>query len=426
MKNMIFLFLLFSTLIFAQENLHQAVQLTQEGFRATESVGIILNANCTDGSQPIDNGTSKYQMLICEESKAPLFKTTNSHDILEMDIVANHKKINNPNFRSWDNVDSISSPAIISYKEDGKEIKVAAKLTPRGNSRFECDPRPLKVTFEDEEILNGFGDVNPLEAYQKLNDLRATTALTEGKKQKNNIFKGLGDDIKIVNPCAHPEGSWLGAKTKEDQDDKLLKEYTIYKMFETLNTSTLKTRLTKINYKNPDGSLNKSVYSFVREPEGKTAKRCGLENGQYQGVDENGNELNPIENESSAFTLDLLFQFIGGEDYNKDGHNVQLAHKNDRGQYYIGYDYDTSAFVTPFYMTSSEEESVISMKTNLERLLQNADKEMAKTQVAYFLSKKENMLEMIKTSPMNQNSKDQFIQKFDMQIGVLEEFMKKN
>ncbi len=359
---------------------------------------------------PVSNEIPPEPMVKCKDSKSPLFANKMPNDVLNVEIIADHQKLNSG---------EESRPGVIVYEENGKKTVVGTNLKPRGNSRASCFPKPLKAEFESEEQMKSLGgrsDSTPESLYKKLVTLREKTKFNKAVSQDTNIFDKLGDDIKIVNPCEiKGERNWLGAEDLKEQEEKLLREFYTYKILEELGTSTLKTRLAHITYKNPDGTISSSGYSFFREPESKVASRCG----QIKGKGDKDNSA------TSEFQTKLIFAFIGGIDYNINiDHNIAFMHSEAGTTSYIPYDFDTSALVTPYYTSGNNQEAKEYMVLELEKMLSRAPKEIAKIQTQQFLGKKEEILLVIKNSLLNKSAKEDVLEKINLQFGVLEKFIK--
>ncbi len=277
-----------------------------------------------------------YKPFQCAGSSAPLFREGSSTTPITLTLKADFGKIN-----SYDHVDGdeqlAKSEGTLSYSHPrtNQLINIKALFKARGSYRFEeCSNRPLKFIISAEEK-------------QRLNN-----------QFNDHLFKGNGKKLKLVTACH------LGAEYEEEQQ-KLLKEFYLYQVLDTLSTPGLKTRLVKLKYLDPTGYMIGESWGFLREPEKKMVKRCGFikepktirfrRNDQNQRVRYVYNEAGelvpyyPKFNATSLFQIHLLNHLIRNTDYMiKHSHNViRMMHPVTKELYLAGYDYDLSAVVGP-------------------------------------------------------------------------------
>lgn len=185
----------------------------------------------------------------------------------------------------------------------GKTEKFSVKVMVRGNFRLNpeiCSFPPLLVNFK-------------------------------GKEVKNTIFDNQ-NKLKLVTPC-------------QDEED-VIEEYMIYKMYNEVTDLSMKVRLAKILYY--DTATDRKLfekYSFFLEDKDKVAKRNGLV--------AKDRFVTPFDLNQENFKKMALFEYLVG---NKDWHvtsrkNIVLMHSEDPavGLIAVPYDFDLSGLVDAEY-----------------------------------------------------------------------------
>ena len=153
----------------------------------------------------------------------------------------------------------------------------------------------------------------------------------KGKEVRNTIFDNQ-DKLKLVTPCQNEED--------------VVEEYMVYKMYNEVTDLSMKVRLAKILYF--DTSSNRKLfekYSFFVEDKSNTAKRNELT--------VKDRFITPFDLNQENFKKMAIFEYLVG---NKDWHvtsrkNIVLMQSEDRsiGLIAVPYDFDLSGFVNPDY-----------------------------------------------------------------------------
>lgn len=192
---------------------------------------------------------------------------------------------------------------LIYFSETGDTLHLDVKLMVRGNFRRDpsiCSFPPLWVNFKKKEVVN-------------------------------TLFNNQ-DKLKLVTPCG-------------SQED-VIKEYTVYKLYNEVTDLSMKVRLAKILYF--DTSENKKLfekYSFFLEDKDKVAERNGLE--------AKDRFLTPFDLESESFKTLAVFQYlIGNKDwYVTSRKNLVIMQSDDfsKPPYAVPYDFDLSGLVDAEY-----------------------------------------------------------------------------
>ena len=366
----------------------------------------------------------RYRPLHCKSSKSPLFQA-GPNDLLRLDIISDFAHVNKETYS-----ETGGDSAIISYLDKNGERKyIPAFVKDRGNSRRDfCEWVPLRIIFESPDIEKQLertlknippGEEKLVKMYRELKAIRKKP-LTKGVGQKDNIFRKLGDDIKLVTHCGKSTWKRVGGDTQEEQEERLLQEYYIYQVLNQLHSVTLKTRLAEVTYRDPAGNILITRKAFFREPRSRLAKRCGLSNHPYPSIESNG--INPV----SWFQLELYNEFVYFKDYGRDGRNVNWLYRND-GQIFAGpYDFDLSGIIVPDYRPNSN-----SLEGNLQDYFQSwinlhDGDEMAAVQIFFIVAHKKSMRKVLEESLLNEKKRTHMLNWFDSYMAVLEQFVKTN
>lgn len=195
-------------------------------------------------------------------------------------------------------------PAELEYQlKGGKRVILPVRIKARGNFRLNpdnCSFPPLMINFE-----------------------KSTTS--------NTLFENQ-EKLKLVTPC-------------QDEED-LMEEYVVYKMYNLVTDMSMRARLVSISYY--DTGTDKKLftrYSFFIENEDRIAKRIDAK------VIEK--EINADEVERENFKKMSVFQYmIGNIDWNITAMKNIILMQPEKGEgnpYAIPYDFDFSAFVDAKY-----------------------------------------------------------------------------
>ncbi len=195
------------------------------------------------------------------------------------------------------------SSELIYYNASNEPVKLSVKVMVRGNFRLKptnCNFPPLLVNFRGNDV-------------------------------KNTIFEDQ-DKLKLVTPC-------------QDEED-LIDEYTIYKLYNQVTDLSFKVRLVKILYF--DTGLNKPVfekYSFFLEDKEHVAER--------NNVIAKDRSATPFDiNKDNYIKLSVFQYLIGNKDWwISSRKNIVIMQPKDSssGLYAVPYDFDFSGLVNADY-----------------------------------------------------------------------------
>ncbi len=384
-------------------------------FRATAALvaGLLCAATALAGAQ------ESYRPLRCGASGSPLFQA-GPNDVLKLGIISDFEYINREIYS-----ETGGDFGILSYSGgEGGRVHLPVFIKDRGHSRRDfCEWVPLRIIFLDPELRQRLeervppeGD-RPLRMYRELKRLRKGRPPDRGVAQKGDLFRKLGDDIKLVTHCGKSSWKRVGGDTRKEQEARLLQEYYIYQVLDQLGSVTLKTRLAEITYRGPDGGVMLTRKAFFREPRSRLAKRCGLSKRPWPGVVERGIDA------TSWFQLELFNRFVYFRDYGRDGRNVNMLYRKDGWIFTGPYDFDLSGIIVPDYRPNGA-----SLEENLRSyfgpwIAYHEGDERAVVQVFHIVKRRDRMRRVLEQSLLDPERRAHMLGWFDSYMAVLERFI---
>ncbi len=259
---------------------------------------------------------------------------------------------------------------------DSSVVKENIRIQARGHMRRAmCDIPPLKLLFRNESS-------------PRLSCLNS---------------------LKLVNCC----------RFRAADEQFVLKEYLIYKMYNMLTEKSFRARLVNITFedtKDKKEPINK--YGFVLEDVDALAKR-----NKCKEVD--SVKLHPDATDREQMTLVALFEYmIGNTDWSvPNNHNIKLiVPKKDKKArpYGVPYDFDHSGMVNTDY---AAPDAIMGIETVVERLYRGFPRTMEELQAALqvFKDNKEKMYAMVLNfEPLKMPLRKSMIRYLDEFYGVIE------
>jgi hypothetical protein len=202
------------------------------------------------------------------------------------------------------------------------------------------------------------------------------------KNNKNAAFYHL-KSLKLVNTC---KPSW-------QDDQNLLKEFLIYKIYNLVTDKSFRVRLLNLSYKDSSGKRKTiTEHAFLIEDIREVAKRNNCD-------DWTGKKIAAAATNRQQMTLMAIFEYmIGNTDWAvMAGHNIKLIHtKSDSTSrpFAVPYDFDYSGFVNAYYAIPDERLGIESVRERLYRGLPRAPEEL-KQAFNIFNSQKANIYSLI-------------------------------
>lgn len=204
--------------------------------------------------------------------------------------------------------DSTYIDSQIEYQvKDNTWETLTVELRKRGNNRLKnCFFPPLKVKVKKSNV-------------------------------KNTLFEGH-KNFKIVLPCL----------LEKDNNDNVVKEYLVYKLFEVVSPYHFKARLLSIEFEDIRGGNNKSyeLKGILTEDDKHVAKR--FDGKVYE------RPMHPLNQEPLSSVRNAFFQFmIGNTDFSTAyQHNIKVIYIN-KEMIPIPFDFDMSGFINTSYAAAS-------------------------------------------------------------------------
>ncbi len=264
-------------------------------------------------------GAATVTLTVTARAQSPLFDT---HEVLDVRIATDLKGL----MAERDSLQLETFPGTISYvAADGRPVPVQVGLKLRGHWRRQkrnCDFAPIKVDFPK--------------------GARAGT-----------IFEGQGD-LKLVVHC----------RKGERFQQYVLREYLVYRLYNTLTPVSHRARLVRSWYVDTTGRSDSLVgYAFFLENDRKAAERNGA-----RLVPATGATWDHMDSDHGA--LVSAFEYlIGGSDWSLPGlHNIILLRHQETGAVLpLAYDFDWTGIVNTTYAAPDYRLPIRSVRERLYR-----------------------------------------------------------
>ncbi len=252
----------------------------------------------------------------------------------------------------------VFQPAVLTFHnldEDG-EIKAPLQVKLRGNfRRMNCSFASITFDFKDKD-----------------------------KKSRVSNLKQL----KVVVPC-----EW-----GTDDEQWVIKEYLVYKMFQMFTDKSFRVRLLRFNFDDNSDSIKPyKQYGFILEDVDDLAKRV---DSKEVGDEKIGSE----DTDRMHATLVSIFQYmISNSDWKVPvRHNIKMIRPKDSAEakpYVIPYDFDYSGAVNALY---AEPAPYLGIEKVTDRLYLGFPRtiEEINSILKLFLQKEEEVINMISSFPL--------------------------
>ena len=248
-------------------------------------------------------------------------------------------------------------PATITYpNEDGKTVTIPLQIRTRGHSRLlrqTCDFPPLRLEFPKDQM-------------------------------RKTMFDGYGP-IKLGTHC----------RPVNDFEQYVLREYTVYRMYNLLTPYSYRARLAKATY--IDSVQKKTVatrYAMFIEDDDEVAKRM-----VGRVTDRKGLLFYNVD--PDTLVLMTLFEYmIGNTDMSMmQLHNVTMVERPDRSLFSVPYDFDYSGLVDAAYAVADTKQ--LGIQSVRDRLYRGPCKTAAELEpyFAKFRAAKPNIMALFDALP---------------------------
>lgn len=218
------------------------------------------------------------------------------------------------------------------------------------------------------------------------------------------------EKLKIVSAC----------EMQQINEQYILREYLIYRVFNQLTDKSLKVRLLKIDFVDSKGKFEAVTrYGFVVEDEYMMVRRLNGMILKSEGIQEQATNKKQI-------VMLSIFQFmIGNTDWQVDRlQNVNILKINEASEvtpYVIPFDFDYSGMVNASYATPSP---VLGIKSFRERIYLGKcyTEEELKNTIGYFIQKRETIYTLYNQfEPFDESSLNQSIDFLDSFYKIIQD-----
>lgn len=184
----------------------------------------------------------------------------------------------------------------------------------------------------------------------------------------------------------------IGCGNSTDDEQLVLKEYLVYKMYNLLEEKSFRARLVRVNYRDTRNKIKPfSQYAFFMEDDNDMARRNGCEKRDKA-------TFLTESTDRAIMTKVAVFEYmISNGDWSVPGnHNIKLIFtKNEQSlPISVPYDFDHSGFVNAGYAVPNE---LLGSETVTERVYRGFPRKMEELQATFeiFRNKKESIISLI-------------------------------
>jgi hypothetical protein len=216
------------------------------------------------------------------------------------------------------------------------------------------------------------------------------------RRQYCNIPPIMMNFRNASSPLLSPLGKLklvIGCGTNGNDEQLLLKEYLIYKIYNILEEKSFRVRLIRMNYNDTRGKVKPfSQYAFLIEDDNDMAMRnnCVKKPKAQYAMESTNREL---------MTKVAVFEYmISNGDWSvPNNHNIRLIYNKDNQYelpFTVPYDFDHSGFVNASYATPNE---LLGTESVTERVYRGFPRTMEELQKVFdiFRGKKTEIMQLI-------------------------------
>lgn len=275
------------------------------------------------------------------------------------------------------------------FKEDGiVELTLTTDIVKmqkeKGQDIFQ--PATVSLRFPDNSVIEEPVTVAPRGHFRREN-CNIPPILVDFSTPASPLLSPLGK-LKLV----------IGCGSNGNDEQLVLREYLIYKIYNILEQKSFRVRLLKVNYKDTRNKIKPfSQYAFLIEDDKDLAERNGCTKNTKLQI--------PTEStDRELMTKVAVFEYmISNGDWSVPyQHNIRvLIDKTEpnRLPYPVPYDFDHSGFVNADYATPNE---VLGTEKVTERVYRGFPRQMDELQTSFalFRDKKEEIIALINNCAM--------------------------
>ncbi len=216
------------------------------------------------------------------------------------------------------------------------------------------------------------------------------------RREQCNIPPIMIDFKNPTSPLLSPLGKLklvIACGAKADDEQLVLKEFLVYKIYNLLENKSFRVRLVKMNYNDTRGKVKPfTQYAFLLEDDKDMAIRNGC-------IKKDKATYNTEATNRSLMTKVAVFEYmISNGDWSVPGnHNIKLIYDKENKNalpFVVPYDFDHSGFVNAGYALPSE---ILGTEAVTERVYRGFPRSMEELQLTFdlFKAKKEAIMSVI-------------------------------
>jgi hypothetical protein len=286
---------------------------------------------------------------------------------------------------------------IATLKASGQAINAARFFTDEGviDMTLTTDIRKLQTTkgvdiFQPANIISRFPDSTVIQedimvaprGHFRRDNCNIPPVLVDFSNPTSPRHSSLGK-LKLV----------IGCGSRGNDEQLLIKEYLIYKMYNILEEKSFRVRLVKLNYRDTRNKLRPfSQYAFLIEDDSDLAARTGC-------VKKPKTQVLTESTDRALMTKVAVFEYmISNGDWSvPNNHNIKVIYdKNNPSAlpYAIPYDFDHSGLVNASYALPNE---ILGTESVTERVYRGFPRRMEELQAVFdvFRSKKDKIYSLV-------------------------------
>lgn len=216
------------------------------------------------------------------------------------------------------------------------------------------------------------------------------------RREQCNIPPIMMDFKNSTSPLLSPLGKLklvIACGPKADDEQLVLKEFLVYKIYNLLEDKSFRVRLVKMNYNDTRGKVKPfTQYAFLLEDDKDLATRNGC-------IKKDKATYNTESTNRSLMTKVAVFEYmISNGDWSVPGnHNIKLIYDKENTNalpFVVPYDFDHSGFVNAGYALPSE---ILGTEAVTERVYRGFPRSMEELQLTFdlFKAKKDAIMSLI-------------------------------
>lgn len=261
-------------------------------------------------------------------------------------------------------------------------------------------PASVKMKFPDGETINENIEVGPRGKFRR-GYCRIPPIMMKFRNTGAPRLSSLGK-LKLVIAC--------GAASADEE--LLLKEYLVYKIYNQLTDMSFRVRLMKTTYNDTRGKIKAfTQYAFLLEDDGDMARRNGCKKRDH-------GQILTEATDRQTMTMVAIFEYmIGNTDWSvPNDHNIELIFSRQNpvlSPYAVPYDFDYCGLVDASYAIPNE---IIGTEKVTERVYRGFPRKMDEIQAVLdvFRAKKEAIRSVIRNfNPLSERVRNNMIRYLD-------------